>query len=52
MKEISGRNIGIEEVVALCQNKETEVLSGFKDKEGNSIDGKLIVNDDFKVKLV
>lgn len=51
-KEISGRNIGIEEVVALCQNKETEVLSGFKDKEGNLIDRKLIVNNDFKVKLV
>lgn len=51
-KEISGRNISVEEAITLCQDKETEILSGFKDKEGNLIDRKLIVNEDFNVKLV
>ena len=51
-KEMLGRIITPEEVVELIENKETKSLAGFTDKEGNAIERKLIINDDFKVKLV
>ena len=51
-KEISQREISPEEVIQLCENKETDILTGFKDKDGNCIDRKLVLNEDFKVKLI
>lgn len=51
-KETSGRLISAEEAILLCQNKETDVLSGFKKKDGTPIEGKLIINEEFKIILV
>ena len=51
-REMLGRQITIEEAVELIENKETKLLSGFHDKEGNLIERKLILNEELKVKLV
>lgn len=51
-KEISGRAITEDEAIQLCESKETPILSGFKTKEGGAMERKLIINEDFKVKLV
>lgn len=51
-REMSGRKITPEEVLELCENKETKILSGFHDKDGNPMERKLILNDDFKIKLI
>lgn len=50
-KEMLGREISTEEAIELCQNKETSVLS-FHDKNGQLLERKLIINDDYKVKLI
>jgi len=50
-KEMSGRLITEDEVIQLCQNKETDVLTGFMN-DGVPFERKLVLNDDFKVKLV
>jgi len=51
-KETSGRLISKEEASQLCKEKETPILSGFKKKDGTPIEGKLVIGEDFKVKLV
>lgn len=51
-REISGRSISPDEAVELCMNKETGILSGFRDKEGNPLERKLIINEDCKVKMI
>lgn len=51
-KEMSQRKISPEEVIQLCENRETNILTGFRDKEGNSIERKLVLNEEFKVKLI
>lgn len=51
-REIAQREISPEEVISLCEKKETEMLSGFKDKEGNQIERKLLLTEDFNVKLL
>jgi len=50
-REMSGRLITEDEVIQLCQNKETDVLTGFMN-DGVPFERKLVLNDDFKVKLV
>jgi DNA topoisomerase-3 len=50
-REIGRRDITPEEVIELCKNKVTETLKGFK-KEGREFDGKLMINDDFKVVII
>ena len=49
---MSGRTITPEEAKTLCEEKETAVLAGFRDKDGNEMQRKLILNEDFNVKLV
>lgn len=49
---MSQRKISPEEVIQLCENRETDILTGFRDKEGNSIERKLVLNEEFKVKLI
>lgn len=51
-REMSGRIITPEEAIELCEKKETPVLTGFHDKKGQSMERKLVLNDDFKVKLI
>ncbi|GHT53686.1 DNA topoisomerase I [Bacteroidia bacterium] len=51
-KEIAGRQISAEEAITLCQKKETPILSGFKNKEGETYDRKLIINEEYKIKIV
>lgn len=51
-KEMSGRTITPEDAKTLCEEKETAVLAGFRDKDGNEMQRKLILNEDFNVKLV
>lgn len=51
-REMLGRNITPEEAIELCNHKETGVLSGFHDKLGNPLERKLIINEDYKVKIV
>lgn len=51
-REMSGRDISPEEAIELCLKKETSILSGFRDKSGHPMERKLILNEDFKVKLV
>lgn len=51
-REMSGRPITPDEAIELCEQGETAILSGFHDKNGQLIDRKLILNDDFKVKIV
>lgn len=50
-KEISGRTISEDEVMQLCQNKETDVLTGFI-KDGVPFERKLVLNEEFKTKLI
>lgn len=49
--EIFCRKISTDEAIQLCRDKQTPVLDGFWGKNG-SFSRKLILNDDFKVKLV
>ena len=51
-REMSGRIITPEEAIELCEKKETPVLIGFHDKNGQPMERKLVLNDDFKVKLI
>jgi hypothetical protein len=51
-KEMYGRNITVDEVLLLCENKETGVLSGFRDKEGNPMERKIIIDESFNVKTI
>jgi len=51
-RETSGRAITKEEATQLCQDKETPILTGFTKKDGTPIEGKLVIGEDFKVKLV
>ena len=51
-KEMYGRKITAEEVSILCKNKETVILSGFRDKEGNTFERKLIIDESFKVRAI
>ena len=46
-----GRKISEEEAIQLCQNKETDVLTGFKKKDESAIERKLVINEEFKVVL-
>lgn len=41
-----------EEAIELCEKKETPVLTGFHDKNGQPMERKLVLNDDFKIKLI
>lgn len=50
-REMLGRSISLQEALSLCENKETDILSGFYTK-GELVHKKLIINDVFKVKLV
>lgn len=50
--ETSGRTITKEEATQLCQDKETPILTGFTKRDGTPIEGKLIIGEDFKVKLI
>ena len=49
---MSGRSITHEEAIELCEKKETPVLTGFHDKNGQPMERKLVLNDDFKIKLI
>ena len=51
-REMSGRSITPEEAIELCEKKETPVLTGFRDKNGQPMERKLVLNDDFKIKLI
>lgn len=51
-KEMLQREITPEEVIQLCETGETNILPGFKDKEGNYMEKKLVLNEDYKVKLI
>lgn len=51
-REMLGRNISPEEAIELCNNKETGILSGFHDKSGNPLERKLIMNEEYKIKVV
>ena len=51
-KEMYGRRITPEEVSILCENKETKILSGFRDKEGNTFERKLCIDESFKVRAI
>lgn len=52
-KEIAYRKITPEEVKELCENKATQVLTGFKNKDkSKSFSGQLILSDDFQVKIL
>lgn len=51
-REMSGRSITPEEAIELCEKKETPVLTGFHDKNGQPMERKLVLNDDFKIKLI
>jgi hypothetical protein len=51
-KQISGRDIKVDEVIALCQNKVTSVLKGFRSKEKGEFSAKLSLNDDCKVIMI
>ena len=51
-REISFREITPEEIKVLCEDKITPVLKGFKAKDGKKYDGKLSLNDDFKIVIV
>lgn len=51
--EISGRSISPDEVVSLCANKTTIILDGFYYRNKvSAFSGKLIINDQFKIKLI
>lgn len=50
-REIFGRKITENEVIELCEKKETSLLS-FQNKSGEVYQKKLILNNDFKVKMV
>jgi len=50
-REMLGRKISEEEAIQLCQNKETDVLTGFKKKDESAIERKLVINEEFKVVL-
>lgn len=47
-REMSGRSITPEEAIELCEKKETPVLTGFHDKNGQPMERKLVLNDDLK----
>lgn len=52
-REIAYRKITPEEVKQLCENKATEVLTGFKNKDkSKTFSGQLILSDDFQVKIL
>lgn len=51
-KEINGRTITVKDVLSLCEKGQTEILSGFKTKDGKKYNGKLVCVDDFKVKII
>lgn len=51
-RETSGRAITKEEATQLCQDKETPILTGFTKRDGTPREGKLVIGDDFKIKLV
>lgn len=49
---ISGRTITPDIVKQLCTEKETnDYIKGFKSQKGNTFEAKLIIGDDYKVKL-
>jgi hypothetical protein len=50
-REISRREITPQEAIALCENKITPTLKGFKNKDG-SFERKLTINEDFKVIMI
>ncbi|MDR1364778.1 MAG: topoisomerase C-terminal repeat-containing protein [Oscillospiraceae bacterium] len=51
-KKINGRTINPSEVWKLCENGQTEILDGFKTKDGKKYSGKLVLVDDFKAKVI
>jgi len=51
-RETLGRTITKEEAELLCKEKETPILTGFTKKDGTPIEGKLVIGEDFKVKLI
>lgn len=51
-KEMLGRRITPEEAIFLCSKGETPILTGFRNKDGEMIDRKLIINEDNKIKAV
>lgn len=51
-RETSGRAITKEEATQLCRDKETPVLTGFTKRDGTPREGKLVISEDFKIKLV
>lgn len=52
-REIAYRKITPEEVRQLCENKTTEVLQGFKNKDkSKTFSGQLILSDDYQVKIL
>ena len=42
-REMSGRSITPEEAIELCEKKETPVLTGFRDKNGQPMERKLVL---------
>lgn len=50
-REMSGRKITQSEAIQLCEKGETNILN-FKSKDGNTYERKLILTDDFKVKMI
>ena len=52
-REIAYRKISPEEVKQLCENKATEILEGFKNKDkSKTFSGQLILSDDYQVKIL
>lgn len=50
-RETFGRELSQDEMTELVKAKRTNVIKGFKSKTGSSYDARLILNDEFKVKL-
>lgn len=51
-REMMGREISPEEAIQICEKGETDILSGFHDKDGNPLERKLTLNEEYKVKLI